>query len=215
VYRPWEKTILRYLPSDPSFAELVSLACHDLRTPLATAHGFAKTIERLEPGDERAERYIGLIATATLQITDLLDRLALAARIERGAYDPPLQAGDSLELAKAAAELVEVGEVAVAGKGSTVQVDPTWAERSLAAFCVCAIRYGDAERVEVTVHGAEISIAPVTELSAPVLLGEELRDLGAAIARKQVEAVGGSVSVAGESLRIRLATSAAGIAAGP
>ena len=31
--------------NDTSFARLVSLACHDVRTPLATVHGFAKTLD--------------------------------------------------------------------------------------------------------------------------------------------------------------------------
>ena len=32
--------------SDTSFARLVSLAVHDVRTPLATVHGFARTLTR-------------------------------------------------------------------------------------------------------------------------------------------------------------------------
>jgi signal transduction histidine kinase len=31
-----------------SFTKLVGLACHDLRTPLATVYGFARTITRAE-----------------------------------------------------------------------------------------------------------------------------------------------------------------------
>src|SRR4029453_3621945 len=34
--------------ASPSFAQLVSLACHDLRTPLATASGVTRTLERLD-----------------------------------------------------------------------------------------------------------------------------------------------------------------------
>ena len=34
------------MTDDPDFARLVSLACHDLRTPLATVHGFATTLSR-------------------------------------------------------------------------------------------------------------------------------------------------------------------------
>jgi len=32
--------------NDTFFARLVSLACHDVRTPLATVNGFVKTLER-------------------------------------------------------------------------------------------------------------------------------------------------------------------------
>jgi hypothetical protein len=42
--------------------------------------------------------------------------------------------------------------------------------------------------------------------SAPVVLGQDLRDLGAAVAVRHVEWLGGSVSVDGETLTIRLAS---------
>src|SRR5438128_12140601 len=73
---------------DSSFARLVSLACHDLRTPLATVHGFARTIERTGDLEEPASRYVAMIETASGQIADLLDELGLAARIEAGRYEP-------------------------------------------------------------------------------------------------------------------------------
>jgi hypothetical protein len=45
----------------------------------------------------------------------------------------------------------------------------------------------------------------VTHASARVALGEDLRDLGAAVAVRLVAALGGSVSLDGETLTIRLA----------
>ncbi len=38
---------------DNRFPRIVSLACHDLRTPLATIYGFARTLTRMEEHDER------------------------------------------------------------------------------------------------------------------------------------------------------------------
>ena len=40
--------------------------------------------------------------------------------------------------------------------------------------------------------------------AAPVVLGDDLRDLGAAVAVRLVRRLGGSVSVAGETLTVRL-----------
>ena len=97
------------MTEDPQFAQLVMLACHDLRTPLATVHGFAQTLVRMEGHDE------------------------------------------------------------------------------------------------TTVRGEELELAPITPASAPVVLGEDLRDLGAAIAVRLIRAQGGSVALDGETLRIRLA----------
>ena len=203
------------MPKDRYFAQVVSLACHDLRTPLATVHGFARTIERLPPTDERAGRYVGLIVEGSSQIAELLERLALVARIERGAYEPALQRMDSFELAQAAVESVTVGDVAVSGTGAEVDVDPVQTERSLAALLTAAIRHGDSERLRCEVHGAELEIRPVTGESRRILLGEDLRDFGAAAAGIHVEALGGSVAVEEDALVVRLPTSGGGTGGGP
>ena len=202
------------MPSDSSFARLVSLACHDLRTPLATVHGFARTLDRIEPLSEQTLRYIEMIASASAEMAELLDLLGVVARIESGRYDPPLMEVDSLELARTAAEHVTVGDVDVEGDGSPVMVDREGAERSVAAFATCALRHGGAERVTVHVDGTELRLAHILE-AGPVLLGDELRDLGAAGARRLVEALGGSVAVDGDSLVVELPTSAAATGAGP
>ncbi len=72
---------------DASFSQLVGIACHDLRTPLATVHGFARTLQR-SPLGEPADRYVEMIDLASLQIAELLEELALVARIESGRYEP-------------------------------------------------------------------------------------------------------------------------------
>jgi len=46
----------------------------------------------------------------------------------------------------------------------------------------------------------------VTPGVAPIILGEDLRDLAAAAARHIVEALGGSLALEGERLRVRLPT---------
>jgi len=202
--------------SDRSFAEIVSLACHDLRTPLAAVHGFARTIDRLEPLQERTQHFVGLMVEGSGEMADLLERLALVARIERGAYDPHLREVDSLELVRAAAALVHAGEVSVTGEGATVHLDPDPTERSIAAFLTCALRYGDDGPIECSVRGPVLAIAPVTRDSGPVLVGEDLRDFGAAAARIHVEALGGSVTLTEDALRIELPSiSEDGTAAGP
>jgi K+-sensing histidine kinase KdpD len=202
--------------SDRTFAQLVSLACHDLRTPLAAVHGFARTIDRLEPLQARTRRYIGIMVEGSGQLAQLLERLALIARIERGAYQPALQQMDSLELAQKAAEAVAAGEVSVAGEGETVEVDPAPTEQTVAAFLTCALRHGDSEELDCAVRGRELSIRPVTGELAAILLGEDLRDFGAAAARIHVEALGGSVAVQDDALLVRLPPiSEAGTAAGP
>src|SRR4029453_9530307 len=62
--------------ASPSFANLGSLACHDLRTPLATASGFTRTLERLDTLEQPADRYVEMIGAAADQLASLLHLLA-------------------------------------------------------------------------------------------------------------------------------------------
>jgi signal transduction histidine kinase len=190
---------------DNAFARLVSLACHDLRTPLATVHGFATTLARGGGLEPPADRYVEMIDAASAQIAELIDELSLAARIESERYDPTPREADTLELARAAAARLGEDRVHVAGSGATLETDTDAIERGLAALFQSALRHGGLDEVEVDVDGAEIGLSPVTAASAPVVLGDDLRDLGAAVAVRLVRRLGGSVAVEGETLAIRLA----------
>ena len=190
--------------SNASFPRLVSLAAHDLRTPLATIHGFAQTLVRMGDLGEPKQRYMEMIDSAALQLAELLDELGVAARIEGGRYEPALRRVDTLELARAAAEQLGEERVVVAGEGGEVEVDLEAVERGVAALAQAALRHGGLEQVELRVDGATIAISPVTASSGPVLLGEELRDLGAAVAVIVIRALRGSVSLDGDTLAVKL-----------
>jgi signal transduction histidine kinase len=196
-------------PEDTSFARLVSLACHDLRTPLATAHGFARTLIRAGGLDPPRDRYVEMISQASAQLAELIDLLSFAARIQAGRYEPEPREADSAELARAAAVRIDPERVVAGGDGATVSVEPEAAEIALAGLANCALRHGGLERVDLTVAGVEVAVAPVKASVAPIILGEDLRDLGAAVGVRIVEALGGSVELEGERLRIRLPSAAA------
>jgi signal transduction histidine kinase len=176
------------------FPSLVSLACHDLRTPLATVQGFAKTLLRLDELEgEKAVRYLGLIDAASNELVELLDLLSLAARIEGGRYDPILRQLDSLEL---------VPEGAL-GTGATVSVDPEPVTRALAGLARAATRHGAVE-VSTSVDGPRVTIEPIVADAASVVLGEEQKDLGAAVAVRLLRALGADVTLEGERLVVLL-----------
>jgi signal transduction histidine kinase len=176
------------------FARLVSLACHDLRTPLATVQGFAKTLLQLDDLEaEKRARYLSLIDDSADDLARLLDLLALAARIESGRYDPTLQEADSLRLAPPGSS----------GSGATVRVDPEPVTRALAALQRAAARHGGVEAA-VSVDGARVEVAPVTEDAAPVVLGETPKDLGAMVAVRVLGTIGADVSLEGERLVVTL-----------
>jgi signal transduction histidine kinase len=190
---------------DTSFARLVSLACHDVRTPLATVHGFARTLSRTVELAPPGDRYVEMIEAASQQMAELLDELSLASRIEAGRYDPVLRETDTLALARAAADRLGADRVHVAGEGAIVQTDLEAVDRGVSALVQATLRHGGLEAVDVTVRGHEIDVSPVTDSSAKVVLGQELRDLGAVVAVRLIETLGGSVAVSSQTLTIRLA----------
>src|SRR5436190_6897116 len=148
--------------SNASFPRLVSLAAHDLRTPLATIHGFAQTLVRMGDLGEPKQRYLEMIDTAALQLAELLDELGVAARIEGGRYEPNVQPTDTFELATSAAQELGEDRVVVTGEGREVRVDVEATQRGVAAFAQAALRHGGLEQVDVRVNGATLSISPVT-----------------------------------------------------
>ncbi|MFY9578281.1 MAG: histidine kinase dimerization/phospho-acceptor domain-containing protein [Gaiellaceae bacterium] len=190
--------------SDTSFPRLVSLAAHDLRTPLATIHGFAQTLVRLGDLGEPKQRYVEMIDAASRQLAELLDELGLAARIRGGRYEPNLQPVDTLELAHAAAEALGEERVRVGGPGGSVSVDVDATRRGIAALVQAALRHGGFDQVECHADGTTVTVRPVTAASGPVLLGDDLRDLGAAVAVLLVEALGGSVVLDADAVVVRL-----------
>jgi signal transduction histidine kinase len=183
---------------DTSFARLTSLAVHDLRTPLATIFGFARTMQRGVMLEPPLSRYVEMIIAASEQMTELLEELGLAARIAGDRYEPVFADVDTLELARAAVPGAD-------GAGATITTDPPTVQRALALLALCARRHGGVDEVNVHVDGAELTLEPVTPSAAPVILGEELKDLGAAVAVSALKALGGTVEVSGEALQVRLA----------
>jgi signal transduction histidine kinase len=191
------------MTNDRQFAELVSVACHDILTPLATVYGFARTLEQL-PLEPPAPRYLEMIGAASAQIDELVDQLRLVARIESGKYAPTLVERDSLELAREAAARLEEGRVNVTGKGGPVRVDPEPAARALAQLARAAARFGGHESVSLDVDGRELVLSPLSRTAEPVVLGEEARELAAPAAALLIRALGGELVAENEQLLIRL-----------
>jgi len=181
------------------FPRVVSLACHDLRTPLATVYGFARTLTRAGELDERSARFIAMIEEASEQMTILLDELGVAARIEGARWEPAPIEADTLELATSADP-----RVTVEGEGATLETEREVVARALEAFAIAAVRHGPVDRVTWRVDGRTLELSPVTAAAAPVVLGEELRDLGSIVGRMAIEELGGSVALDGATLRVQL-----------
>jgi signal transduction histidine kinase len=193
------------MTDDTRFPLLVALACHDLRTPLATVHGFARTLAR-HGLEEPAARYVDMIEAASRQLAELLDELALVARIEAGRFEPRPTRVDSLELARAAAAELEDGVVHVTGDGATVWVEEDATRRAVRQLARATRRHGGLESVDLRVQGHVIAISPVSATAPGVVTGEDLRELGAAAAVAFLRAAGASVELDDGRLVIALPT---------
>jgi signal transduction histidine kinase len=210
------RTVAAEIVAPDPFAQLVSLACHDLRTPLATASGFARTLQRLDQIGEPADRYAEMIGAAADQMAALLDLLSAAARVEDGRFEPDPRTVGSRDLADAAAKRVEGGRMTISGEGAEVETDPHWATLSLSALAEAVRRHGGLEQVTVIVDGPEVAITPIVENAGAIAAGLELRDFAAAVGTRVLKAAGAAVELDGEALRVRFpTTSGASTGAGP
>jgi signal transduction histidine kinase len=185
--------------TDNGFTRLVSLACHDLRTPLATVNGFAKTLTRTGTLAERESRFVDLIEAAADQMTLLLDLLGLAVRIESGRYEPALGEVDTLELATFDDE-----RIVTEGTGEMIDTDAGAIHLSLQSLALAAAVHGGAPLVTWRVNGRALELSPLADDAAAIVTGESPRDLGALVARLAIEYFGGSLAVAGETLKVQL-----------
>lgn len=164
-------------------------------------HGFARTIQRNADLGEPLSRYVEMIAAAAVQMTELLETVSLASRIESHRYDPTLMATDTLHAARDAA--AKLDSVDAEGSGEAVETDADALTRSLAAFALCARRHGGVPEVTIAVQGRTFTISPIGS-AGPILVGDELRDVGAAVAVRAIAALGGSVGVEADSLVVRV-----------
>lgn len=179
------------------FPQLVSLACHDLRSPLATAYGFARTLARSDEHDERTARYLGMIEAAAEQMTELLDSLGVAARIMGGRFEPTHREVDTLELVQGDDERIRAE-----GAGAAVETDADAAAGALRGLALAGLRHGPVGEIRWRVAGQVLELTPVTAAAAPVVTGDELRDLGALVGRMVLEALGARIELDGDLLRV-------------
>jgi hypothetical protein len=72
-----------------------------------------------------------------------------------------------------------------------VHVEPAVVERAVASLAEAARRHGGSE-VAVRVEGERVTIEPVGDALAQILVGDDLKDLGSAVGVRVVRALGGS-----------------------
>lgn len=188
------------------FSELVSRACHDLRTPLASAFGFARTLERLGAVEGDHARYLALVVESTEELGRLIDALALIARVAGGRLELQRVPVASAELVAEAAARVPGKRLSVDGEGKSLLVDRASATAGLAwlAEAVAHALAGDSPLVlEARVDGT-ITIGPLPEGMDDRLI-DGTGDLRARGALAVAHAHGGALAREGDRIVVRLA----------
>jgi signal transduction histidine kinase len=177
------------------FPEVISRACHDLRTPLASAYGFARTLERLDAVEGDNARYLTVVVEAAEELGRLIDCLALLARAEDGrlVLDPG-EVGSS-ELADAALELVPGDRVSQQGAGARIEVDRDRAVSGLAWLVEAAVHAVPGDEpllLDVRADGS-FAVGPLPAVTADRFV-EGAGDLRALAALAVARAHGGTLA---------------------
>jgi two-component system sensor histidine kinase KdpD len=126
------------MPGEKSndFPARVGAACHDLRTPLASVYGFARTLERLSDLDDQGKRCVEMVVAGSNELMRLLDDLSSVARLEGGTFVAAPAPVALHEVAEAAAteamDRIGVAVPLVQRDGGRVVTDVKLAARALA-----------------------------------------------------------------------------------
>lgn len=188
------------------FPQVISRACHDLRTPLASAFGFARTLQRLGAVEGEHARYLSIVVEATEELGRLIDCLALLARAEDGrvVLDPSTVA--SGELAGEAVALVPGHRVSLTGAGALLEVDRARAVSAL-AWLVEAVEHAVPGSEPLDVEAREdgsLALGPLSTVMADRFV-DGAGDLRALAALTVARAHGGSLAREGDRVVLRFA----------
>ncbi|MDP9491341.1 MAG: ATP-binding protein [Actinomycetota bacterium] len=204
-------------------ADFVSLVSHELRSPMASVIGSARTLQQRwrELSPEQRESFLALIAHETSRLAELIGDVLDTSRIEAGTFSYSFGDVDLAQLVRDSAAAAEHGQDEVAVKAvvrdplPAVRGDRNRLRQVLVNLIDNAVKYsppGDEVQVEATSSNGRVvievrdrgpGIAPehqgvIFEKFGRVNVGEKAKPgtgLGLFIARSIAEAHGGSLEV--------------------
>lgn len=170
--------------SDDDLAALIARACHDLRNPLAAAHGFARTIERVDGVSETAKPFLEHVIVATRELDQLIVALATIAGARQGRLRLNPTEVSTAELAVEVAALAterlldQQGSVVTRVESDgTVSLDRARWALALADLAAGAVRAGHAVTVVARADGVTVE---------PELASDDLRVVAARAVLQQI-----------------------------
>ena len=144
--------------------DFVSIASHELRTPISVVHGIAGTLHARigELRDDQVHALLGTLVQQTDRLRDLADQLLDLSRLESGTATGPAERFRPREridelVPRIAADCVDQVHVSI-DPGCEIVADPIAVERVVANLILNALRYGEPP-VEVRVEtGADFRL---------------------------------------------------------
>ena len=189
---------MRGEPSD--LANLVVDACHDLRTPLAAAFGFARTIERMGGVTGDNAMYLQQVIEATQELEQLIAALSAVAHGERGTLrlrPQPVDLGELvLEAAEGSGHALERDVAA-----GMIETDPA---RAVTSLVWLAAPFAEAPRPGASASGASPRPTASRSGRSPASTRELFeRDLRAYAGRRVLGLLGAEVTLESDRLSVR------------
>ncbi|MFL5928081.1 MAG: ATP-binding protein [Gaiellaceae bacterium] len=146
-------------------ANFVSLAAHELRTPVTTIYGFVQTLNRLEDrlGEAQKHEVREALEQQTLRMASLVEQLLDLSRLDADAVEVRPQ---RLDLRQRLTDVVDIAAGPRAAEvhvevldAATANVDPAIVDHIVTNLVTNALRYGRAPvRVTADVRGAQVRI---------------------------------------------------------
>jgi signal transduction histidine kinase len=184
-------------PSD--LPNLVVDACHDLRTPLAAAYGFARTIERMGGVTGDNAMYLRQVIEASEELEQLIKALSAIAHSERGTLRLRPESVDLGELTLQAAELTG-HPLERDVRAGLVETDAGRAVTSLAWLAAPITEaQGEKERAWRIASADRVTFGPLAESDKELFE----RDLRAYAGKRVLELAGASVELSADRLTVR------------
>jgi signal transduction histidine kinase len=196
-------------------AENISFLTHELRNPLSTAMISASQLRRQAPAEY--SRLLDALDRSHEKLSELIDSVLLAEKLEAGKVQPRLA---TLALSEVVEPALEAARTTAANKDLafhvsydhdlSVHLDPVLTRSALQNLADNAAKYTDHGEVTITIEQNRDALAFHVRDTCAGISEEELRTIfepfergtsgksgtgiGLAIARRAVEAQGGSIS---------------------
>ncbi|MDR1975361.1 MAG: sensor histidine kinase [Campylobacteraceae bacterium] len=143
-------------------SDIISAIGHEFKNPIAAVIGYAQTLNEDKNIDSKIrEKFLEKILKNSQKISDMIDRLSLAVKLENGDLPPQISEFDLDELARDIAASFGVAEptrsIIYEGEKTLVKADSQMIEIAISNLISNALKYSD-DAVHIRLKGRVLSV---------------------------------------------------------